>query len=82
MRFVSVVRQRRIRQEFAQPFGIDARAFRQQLRGQLLLDVLILLHPHQDRRLSRDELVTSHAVVLLDDPPAFLNVMPASPGLY
>ncbi len=35
-----------------------------------------MLHSHQGRLLPRNELVTTHAVVLLDYPPAFLNVSP------
>src|SRR5438132_11051683 len=36
--------------------------------------MLISWKAHQDCLLSRNELVTPHAVVLLDDPPAFLNI--------
>ena len=54
--------------------GIDARALGEQLRRQLFLRVLITRQPHEDGFLAGNELVTAHAVVLLDHPPAFLNV--------
>src|SRR5580658_47375 len=73
--------QRWIRQELAQPLGIDTRALGQQLWRQLLLNVLILFHSHQNSLLTGDELVAAHAVVLLDDPPTFLNIMARIAGL-
>ena len=80
MRLVSVVLSDGFDEERSQPFGIDARAFGQEFGRQLLLDVLIVLHSHQDRALLRGELVAAHAVVLLDHPPAFLNIAPCIAG--
>ncbi len=82
LRFVSLVAQRGIRQESPQPFGIDARAFGQKLRRELVLPVwiLILFHSHQNGLLPRNELMASHAVVLLYHPPAVLNVTAGIPG--
>ena len=73
--------QRRVRQEFPQPFRIDARAFGQKLRRQLFLNILILRQAHQDGVLAGHKLVASHAVVLPDHPPAFLNIFPRIAGL-
>ena len=61
--------------------GSTRAPFRQQLRRQLLLRILIALHAHQDRALLRRELMAAHAVVLLDHPPAFLNVTPGVAGI-
>ena len=42
--------------------------------------VLILSKTHQDRFLPGDELVAPHAIVFLDHPPAFLNVVAVVAG--
>src|SRR5216110_1384485 len=47
------------------PFVIDARTLSQELWWHLLLRLLITWKAHQDCLLSRNELVTPHAVVLL-----------------
>ena len=66
-----------VRQEPRQPFRADARAFRYQPRGQLTLAVgsLVLRQRHQHRVLVERELVAPHAIILLNDPPPFLDVV-------
>src|SRR5260370_14019239 len=58
------------------PFGINAGAFGEECRRELLLSVgaLIAGHGHERSPLTRNELVAAHAVIFLDHPPAFLNV--------
>src|SRR5437899_12150822 len=65
-----------ILQETQHPFGIDARSFGEQLWRELFLAIrsLVAGHRHERTALTRDELVAAHAVVLLYDPPAFLNI--------
>src|SRR4029077_13052119 len=50
------------------------RAFGEEFGRELFLDVLITGHAHERSLLAGNKLVTAHAVVLLDDPPAFLNI--------
>src|SRR5215472_15716518 len=67
--------ERRILQEAQQPFGIDALAFGKQLRRQLLLRVPVTVHAHEDGLLPGNELKAPQAVVFLNHPPAFLDVL-------
>src|SRR6266571_2397849 len=68
--------ERRIFQETKHPFWIDTRTLGEELRGKLLLGILVPGHSHERGLLAGNELVAAHAVIFLDHPPAFLDVAP------
>ncbi len=68
------VAQRGVVEEAQEPLGLDSGPFGQELGRQHFLRILVAFHPHQHGLLAGSELMATHAVVLPDHPPAFLNV--------